>query len=313
MIQLCRHLLHSGQSCQGAALKGTRFCRHHQQLKRALAPRPAQQPYTHQPLPFVFPEDRAALQLNYFLLLQALTEGKIDTRKAGTMAYILQGCSANLNKGPLVEPNPQNAVQNVILTPEGEEIAPPRTVLEQDEAEPVHNETCSCQKCAEQYRGAPPEQHHPDCQCGLCEESSDQNDSVQGSALSDQDESKQKAGSRGLGDQEAGSLNPAPRTAHAEKLYTLERAPAPHNDSYEEVRKKYEARRAARERAAQAGTEPPPDEPVHPSELEDEAERRYQAIMEQVEKNKQIANDIWERRFAHEDEQSNTTNLIADR
>jgi hypothetical protein len=61
-------------------------------------------------------------------------------------------------------------VHRVILTPDGDEIAPPFEILEDNEAEPIHHKGCPCLLCAEKYRNHPPELHHPNCQCGLCEE-----------------------------------------------------------------------------------------------------------------------------------------------
>jgi hypothetical protein len=72
-------------------------------------------------------------------------------------------------------------VRSVVLTPDGEEIAPLREVWEEDEVE-THGEDCPCQNCAQQFRGAPPEQHHLDCQCGICEQTTEPQP-----AVSDQD------------------------------------------------------------------------------------------------------------------------------
>ncbi|MGC2606638.1 MAG: hypothetical protein WA419_13905, partial [Silvibacterium sp.] len=68
MIQLCRHILPAGVICNQSAVKGTLFCRHHSALKTAIAQcKPAPDPYgIHKPIPFVFPEDHAAIQLNLF-------------------------------------------------------------------------------------------------------------------------------------------------------------------------------------------------------------------------------------------------------
>ena len=81
------------------------------------------------------------------------------------------------------------AVSRVILTPEGDEIAPPVEILEDNEAEPIHHKRCPCLLCAEKYRNQPPEEHHPACQCGLCEED-------EGSELSEQGTQRQGSGFR---------------------------------------------------------------------------------------------------------------------
>jgi hypothetical protein len=321
MTPLCRHILTSGPACRQPALKGKLFCRFHNQVKKLTRRHAAYVSYT---LPFVFPDDHAALQLNAFIALQALTEGRIDTKTAHAINSLLRTARISLAQSrpaqtqsvtsagesraePVIEP-----VQRVILTPEGEEVAPPRIALEPGEQPPVHDHECACPQCAEKYRNEPHEQHHKNCQCGLCEETTDPQSAVsdqQAQTSQEPTENSENTGPANL-NADRRTLKPVLKTARAEKLYTFERAHSTHVDSYEEVRRKYEARRAARERAAEAGTEPPPGEPVHPSEPEDEAERRYQAIMEQVEKNKQIANEIWERRFAHEEEQEAQTNPL---
>ncbi|MGC2545608.1 MAG: hypothetical protein WA426_07160, partial [Silvibacterium sp.] len=162
MIQLCRHILPAGVICNQSAVKGTLFCRHHAALKTAVAQcKPAPDPYgIHKPIPFVFPEDRAAIQLNLFMVLQALNDKSIDNRTANTMNRLLKSCEHNLGRTPLAGESKENAVQRVILTPDGEEIAPPREALEEGENPPLHHKGCPCQKCAEQYRNAPAEQHH---------------------------------------------------------------------------------------------------------------------------------------------------------
>src|ERR1700758_2068547 len=142
MIELCRHIKPEGTACKGLAVRGTNFCRHHQLIRKTLDKvKPSiENNGVYKPLPFLFPEDRSGIQV----------------------------CLSNLNKGPLAQADAENAVQRVILTPEGDEIAAPREKLEQDES-PIHYKDCPCQRCAEQFRGAPPEQHHADCLCGLCE------------------------------------------------------------------------------------------------------------------------------------------------
>ena len=289
MIQLCRHILPAGVICNQSAVKGTLFCRHHAALKTAIAQcKPAPDPYgIHKPIPFVFPEDHAAIQLNLFMVLQALNDKSIDNRTANTMNRLLKSCEHNLGQTPLAGESKENAVQRIILTPDGEEIAPPREALEEGENAPLHHKGCPCQKCAEEYRNAAPEQHHKDCQCGMCVENSDQRSAI--------------------GDQAA--LNPVLRTASAQKLYNKELTRDPANKElnvidylYGDHIRKYEAQYAARAAAAiREGLEPPPHEPFTTNKIELESEKRYKATMEQVEKNKQIAKEIWERRFGKEE------------
>src|ERR1700761_222875 len=170
MIELCRHIKPEGTACKGPAVRGTNLCRHHQLIKKTLDKvKPSiENNGVYKPLPFLFPEDRSAIQTHVFLVINAFNRRRIDAKAASVMIYGLQVCLSNLNKGPLAQADAENAVQRVILTPEGDEIAPPHEKLEHDES-PIHYKDCPCQRCAEQFRGAVPEQHHADCQCGLCE------------------------------------------------------------------------------------------------------------------------------------------------
>ena len=301
MLPLCRHILPSGVICNQAAIKDTYFCRHHGQIKKVLA-RPPRNPndFTFR-LAFDFPEDHAAIQINLFLVLQALNDHKIDNPTANTMNRLLRSCELNLEKMPQTEAAAKNSVQRVILTPEGEEIAPPREQLEEGEAEPLHHKDCPCQRCAEQFRNAAPEQHHQNCQCGLCEDSPSRHTRF----AQDQDTDSSSSPERiAVGE-------PAVKTAPAEKLYSKQLTIDPANKEvslydylYGDKHKQYEAQYAARARAAlEAGIEPPPYEPFDPKKIESEGMRRYKATMEEVEKNKQIAEEIWQRRFGNEDPQ----------
>jgi hypothetical protein len=159
MVALCRHIMPSNRQCGSPALKGQRFCFNHRLVARTTRRRPRSPNDFTYVIPFVYPEDRAAINHNLFLVLQAQAEYKIDARAASSMTANLRAAAINLNRGPLLEENHANAVQRVILTPEGDEIAPPREALEEGES-PLHHKACSCQRCAEEFRNAPPEQHH---------------------------------------------------------------------------------------------------------------------------------------------------------
>jgi hypothetical protein len=163
------------------------------------------EPKAYPPLELEFPEDRASLQINLYRIIDYLARGFIDRSTATALMYGMQVAQTNLGKTPLLESAPtshsrarsrsQSAsssddadsettysdssiaatpisrpVHRVILTPEGDEIAPPVEILEDNEAEPIHHRLCPCLLCAEKYRNQPPEEHHPACQCGLCEE-----------------------------------------------------------------------------------------------------------------------------------------------
>ena len=153
------------------------------------------------PVELEFPENPAAILTNIYRVTTLLLHGYVDRPTANSVTYGMQVCLSALNGKPLLEPatpaparsrshsedadsetaytdpgcpGPSDVgsrpVHRVILTPDGDEIAPPVELLEDNEAEPVHHKGCPCLTCAEKYRSQPPEQHHPDCQCGLCED-----------------------------------------------------------------------------------------------------------------------------------------------
>ena len=135
MIPLCRYILQGGNQCQQAAINGEYYCRHHLVVRRtvaAAAPKP--NPYqVEKTLPLIFPEDRAALQIDIFFVMQAFNEGDISPKRANIFTRLLHECSINLKQGPLYETNHEHAVRSVVVTPEGEEIAPAREVPEAGE------------------------------------------------------------------------------------------------------------------------------------------------------------------------------------
>lgn len=89
-VPLCTHVMPSGATCGSPAVKETALCYHHSDLNIANAPH----------IPFVFPQDRVAIQLNYFLLLQAFTQGHIDLRAFNSMQRMLRAMAANFDKMP---------------------------------------------------------------------------------------------------------------------------------------------------------------------------------------------------------------------
>jgi hypothetical protein len=105
-VPLCTHVKPSGATCGSPAVSGTALCYHHSAVKSALAkvvPLDQVPHGAHAPLPFVFPEDRASIQINFFLLLKAFNEKRIDQRTATIMHRMLRAMSANLGAKPLTE------------------------------------------------------------------------------------------------------------------------------------------------------------------------------------------------------------------
>jgi len=154
------------------------------------------------PVTLEFPEDSTAILTNIYRVTNLLVQGHIDRPTANSVTYGMQVCLTALGGRSLFDPAPSHSrsrntnsndsdddsdsgysdpgsnppgpisrpISRVILTPDGDEIAPPVEILEDNEAEPIHHRLCPCLLCAEKYRNHPPELHHPDCSCGLCEE-----------------------------------------------------------------------------------------------------------------------------------------------
>jgi len=101
----------------------------------------------------IFPEDRASIQINLHSVLLALAHNRIDIRTANAMTWNIHASMTNLAHKPLLETEPAKStqsrstnedsegptsgfsdvtsrpaihtVQRIILTPDGDEIAPP--------------------------------------------------------------------------------------------------------------------------------------------------------------------------------------------
>ena len=107
VVPQCTHIKTNGEVCGSPAVSGTELCYHHAKVKSALGKwTPADQAgygeFT--PIPFLFPEDRASLQIDYFLLFQATNEQRVERRAADLMFRMLREMGRNLGKsGSLVE------------------------------------------------------------------------------------------------------------------------------------------------------------------------------------------------------------------
>ncbi|HET8636379.1 MAG TPA: hypothetical protein VFL96_05980 [Acidobacteriaceae bacterium] len=106
-VPQCTHVKTNGEVCGSPAVSGTELCYHHSKVKSALgkwtpASEAAYGEFT--PIPFIFPEDRASLQIDYFLLFQATNEQRVERRAADLMFRMLREMGRNLGKsGSLVE------------------------------------------------------------------------------------------------------------------------------------------------------------------------------------------------------------------
>ncbi|MGB7191795.1 MAG: hypothetical protein WBD10_16780 [Acidobacteriaceae bacterium] len=103
-VALCTHIKTDGIVCGSPAVSGTELCYHHSAVKTALGKVQSPNEFGVCPIPFVFPEDRASMQINFFLLLTAFNEGRIDVRTYNCMLSMLRSMARNLGKsGSLVE------------------------------------------------------------------------------------------------------------------------------------------------------------------------------------------------------------------
>ncbi|MGH9587749.1 MAG: hypothetical protein ACRD3F_12405 [Acidobacteriaceae bacterium] len=106
-VPICTHIKNDGIRCGSPAEGGTEFCYHHSAVKTALGKVPAGRRGsngTFAPIPFLFVEDRASLQINYSLLLTAFNNHELDLRTFRLMMSLLKAMGANLGKtGSLVD------------------------------------------------------------------------------------------------------------------------------------------------------------------------------------------------------------------
>lgn len=116
MIALCEYILQGGNRCGQAALKDDHYCRHHRIVNMATAEATSQGHGMRDPLPFVFPEDCASVQINYYLLAQGINDGHLDLKTANILLRVFKACDANLKKGPLnacIHPDSATSAQEV--------------------------------------------------------------------------------------------------------------------------------------------------------------------------------------------------------
>src|SRR5690348_13281597 len=97
MFRVCAHIKKDGVRCNSPAMKGMNFCYQHiggkiRELTRARSI------YSGPKLDFVYPGCRQAIQHNFFVIAQAMNDGKIDLQTACAYNRIYSACERNLRR-----------------------------------------------------------------------------------------------------------------------------------------------------------------------------------------------------------------------
>ena len=97
MFRVCAHIKKDGVRCNSPAMKGMNFCYQHiggnvRELTRARSI------YNGPKLDFVYPGCRQAIQHDFFVIAQAMNDGKIDLQTANTYNRIYSACERNLRR-----------------------------------------------------------------------------------------------------------------------------------------------------------------------------------------------------------------------
>jgi hypothetical protein len=141
---LCRHIKTNGTQCEAPSLQGQQWCFFHARLH--------QRHERFRPIEIVSDsilraqhvhlnaiEDRESVQVALSVVLNALASGQMESRRATALLYGLQIASNNLARLNSV-PHPPTVVLAAEPTPEGQFLAPPGAVYEDDETELIWEE-----------------------------------------------------------------------------------------------------------------------------------------------------------------------------
>ena len=139
MYQECRHIMPNGVRCHSPALRGTAYCYFHTRLHRFATEQSSGQK---EPLKLSVLEDRSSIQIALAQVLNALASSKLDPRRAGLFLYGLQIASQNVPHHPNILA--LNAVPFLTRGPEGEELAPEKTVCQLPEDCPTCEKRDNC-------------------------------------------------------------------------------------------------------------------------------------------------------------------------
>ncbi|MGP8252817.1 MAG: hypothetical protein ACLQHF_12335 [Terracidiphilus sp.] len=138
MYAACRHIKPTGLRCQSPAMRGHAFCYFHAKA-HGITRNSARANLL---LPMA--EEHAAVQMAVHQIIQALLAKQIDAKEAGVMLYGIQIASQTLK----VEfSDPPDSVPTAVRSSEGEELAPPLCVEEDDDDE----DSPDCSRCAHRH------------------------------------------------------------------------------------------------------------------------------------------------------------------
>ena len=122
MYYECRHIMPNGARCHSPAMREMNYCYFHARLHRLGSTHTGSKPAAKdEPLKLPILEDRSAIQVALYQILDKLCSSNLDTRRAGLLLYAVQIASQNVERKTDILPF--KAVQSVFLSPEGEEIS----------------------------------------------------------------------------------------------------------------------------------------------------------------------------------------------
>jgi hypothetical protein len=132
---ICRHIKTNGLQCHSPALDDSQWCYFHHRLhgrhekyRITEATRGYLIPGQHIELAAL--EDRESVQVALSVVINALASGNLDIKRATALLYGLQLASNNA-RGLRTEPFAANIVRTIEPSPEGLDLAEPRTVEEE--------------------------------------------------------------------------------------------------------------------------------------------------------------------------------------
>lgn len=137
MYTECRHIKTNGLKCKAPSLTGKPYCYFHTRLHNlARVPRSSRD----EPINLPVLEDSATIQLTLNQILQGVGSKSLDLRRASLCLYALQIASQHVRRNEIVDPD--EVIQTISHTPEGDELGP--LIFECEDIE-------DCNDCPKRY------------------------------------------------------------------------------------------------------------------------------------------------------------------